>query len=545
MKIKSLFTFYILTSCLFSQLDFGANYELKYFDGKEDASDVLENYLDLNVYYNDWYLYSLFRFKDPALIGSPTKTFDEIYNVFYFEYYNNNLQLQIGDIFQSYGAGLSMHTYEDRAIDYNNALRGVNILYYLRDDIDLFSMVGSNTFSSRTSPSILEPNIFLDNQIALFGFNYQNDLFDMHYLSQFNNQSIDSTTISNMKNYFDNSLGDYLEYRYQNSSLIQDFNMKILEHNLGTTFYIKDLELYLEKSWIYHNKIGGERNMGYKMYLSSYFSINGYGFLYEYKNYNTPYYYSVYSNPPIVFRESNSTLISRNLHNVDFSNEIGHHILINKSFSDQLNLVFSTACSFTPLMDNNSIISGPSYDQILSKMLFQKGDMSEYQDFKPYRQLYLEFNGITENEKIFYKIGFDKYLEYANGKIINTRTIPTQFTLKLKKGNSISAYLEHQVYEDLSLSDKKYYAYFSPSYNHYGKWILSFFGDFDMKTKLLGVNDLKDGYLGLDFTYYITNNNILSVFVGSQKGGLVCANGTCVMQPDFDNGFKVTSKIIF
>ena len=73
MKIKFLVSFYIVSSFLFSQLDFGANYELKYFDGKEDESDVLENYLDLNVYYNDWYLYSLFRFKDPALIGHLNK----------------------------------------------------------------------------------------------------------------------------------------------------------------------------------------------------------------------------------------------------------------------------------------------------------------------------------------------------------------------------------------------------------------------------------------------------------------------------------------
>ena len=77
------------------------------------------------------------------------------------------------------------------------------------------------------------------------------------------------------------------------------------------------------------------------------------------------------------------------------------------------------------------------------------------------------------------------------------------------------------------------YAYLSPSYNHYGKWIFSLFGDFTMKNKLLDINSIKDGYIGADITYYITGYNILSVFIGSQKGGLVCANGTCVYQPDF------------
>ena len=51
--------------------------------------------------------------------------------------------------------------------------------------------------------------------------------------------------------------------------------------------------------------------------------------------------------------------------------------------------------------------------------------------------------------------------------------------------------------------------------------------------------------MGMDITYFVSDSNILSVFLGSQKGGLVSANGTCVMQPDFENGFKITSKIIF
>ena len=71
----------------------------------------------------------------------------------------------------------------------------------------------------------------------------------------------------------------------------------------------------------------------------------------------------------------------------------------------------------------------------------------------------------TINENLFYKIGIDKYLEYGADKIINARTIPTQFTLKLKGGNSLSMYLEHQMKEDLGLSERDYYVYLSPSYN--------------------------------------------------------------------------------
>ena len=92
--------------------------------------------------------------------------------------------------------------------------------------------------------------------------------------------------------------------------------------------------------------------------------------------------------------------------------------------------------------------------------------------------------------------------------------------------------------------------YFSPSYNHYGKWILSLFADLekDHKTWTNSSNSTGgriDGYYGLDFTYYLDDTNTLSVFLGSQKGGLVCANGTCVYQPDFINGIKLTGRILF
>ena len=147
MKAK-LFLILFLQSYILSQFDIGANYELKYFDGEDESSDIFEHYLDLNMYYKDLFFYSSIRYKDPALIGIPTKSFNDIYNIFYFEYYNENMQLQLGDIFQSYGSGLSFLTFEDKAIDYNNSLRGINLTYYLRDDLEIFSTLGVNDFNS-------------------------------------------------------------------------------------------------------------------------------------------------------------------------------------------------------------------------------------------------------------------------------------------------------------------------------------------------------------------------------------------------------------
>ena len=545
-KIYSKYLALFLISTIFGSLDYGVNYELKYSDGEIEKTNFFENYFDVHFYYKDLYFYTLLIHKDPPLIGSSTKEIKDILNTFYLEYSNNRVEFQLGDIYQSYGAGLSMYTFEDRNIDYNNSPTGVSILYYLRDNVDLFASLGRNIFETRTNPAVIQPDIFIENDMKLAGFAYQNNYFDMHYLSMLNEQVIDSTSIESMKN-LTTPLGQYLvEDRYPNSQVTpSDFSMKVLEHNLGGTLYLGDLELYFEKSWIYHNKIEDKRTKGYKYYFSSYFSISDYGILYEYKDYNSPYYFSVYSNPPIVFQENNSTLISRNLHNVDFSNEVGHHILVNKSFSEQINIILSSAFSFNPIRDDSKRFGfGRIFKEMFNLNLLEE----EFEYFTPYRQVYLEINGWTKDEKISYKVGLDDYFEYASGKEIHSVTCPSQITYKFSQGNSITGYLEYQKQDYLHtpLIETYRYLYISPSYNHFGEWIITLFGDFESKLNSpIDFDHLKEKYFGVDLTYYVSDNNIISLFFGSQKGGLVCANGTCIVQPDFKNGFKITSRMIF
>ena len=52
-------------------------------------------------------------------------------------------------------------------------------------------------------------------------------------------------------------------------------------------------------------------------------------------------------------------------------------------------------------------------------------------------------------------------------------------------------------------------------------------------------------WIGYELGYKINSTNQLSIFCGSQKGGLVCANGICAQQPDFLDGVKVTLRSLF
>ena len=52
-------------------------------------------------------------------------------------------------------------------------------------------------------------------------------------------------------------------------------------------------------------------------------------------------------------------------------------------------------------------------------------------------------------------------------------------------------------------------------------------------------------WYAVDYTINLPNSAQISLFYGSQKGGLICANGSCVIQPDFEDGFKATYRMNF
>ena len=94
---------------------------------------------------------------------------------------------------------------------------------------------------------------------------------------------------------------------------------------------------------------------------------------------------------------------------------------------------------------------------------------------------------------------------------------------------------------DFSLASEKNYTnhYLSFSYNHFGKWTLTGFYDRE------AVSDKVHQWPGLDFSYYLNNESQISLFYGSQKGGLICANGICAEQPGFEDGVKITMRSLF
>lgn len=512
---------------IFAQSESIISYEMKMANGKGDSRNFFENLIDINTFFdNNLYVYTQFEYSVPPLLGSNNNDIDDIVNIIYAQYSNDKYDLTVGNLYLLQGMGLSLHTFQNQDIDYDNSIYGVDINYHINDKFDIFSAIGYSNMKSRVNPADINPSISIKNNVGILGTKFFHDFFDLHYLAMTYNQLYDSKDLINLMNlsndlgYHLNSMSNYILNENPN------FEMNNLEHNIGLGFMIGPIDLYLEKSLVYYNKLLSERIDGYKDYMSLYTNLWGFDILYEYKDYSTTMLYNVFSNPPVVFKEPSSALIGRNLHTIDFSNEYGHQIDINRIFENDLTLVLSYAFALHHRegYDDIDIFNSNTYD-----------DISLLSDLFPYEQYFIEFSNWSKNGKLYYRIGYDYYYETTFEKTIEAKTIPMQYAYKFKGGNSITVYAEVQnKYDNQSISEYEY-IYLSPSYNHFGKWSLTFFSDIDLEDK--------DSY-AVDYTINLDNSQ-LSLFFGSQKGGLVCANGSCVQQPDFEDGLKVTFRTSF
>ena len=529
---------------LSAQVEVNYSYEMKYGDGKEVEAisqhttdySYFENILDINTSFGDkLYLFTQFEYSDPPVFGHQKNGL----NAFYLEYQNDYFNLKLGDLYELYGRGLSFYTFQDQNIDYDNAITGLRLNYYFDSNIFFSGLLGAKDYQFKFYPLSREAESFshMQNNIALLSINLENDIIGTtQYLIKNQNSVIESDLIDKIFFLTTKKIGSELSNRalsyYQQG--ITD-TIYTFEHNLNWYNSFGPFEIYLDKVWNRYTKIYGNEVFGSRFYTSIYTDFLGIGITYEYKDYFMPYLIKSLTNPPIVYRESNSILASRNVHSMNFGNEIGHQIDINKKIIDNMNVAANLSLAHRHQLDKMEPIS-------FFDILYMKEEDYMYQ-YNPFRQFYLEFNGWALSEQLYYKVGIDHFTEFFEGKNTSAFTIPTQWVWKLSNGDAITIYLESQIKNSGGKYDQdpeKYTCnYFSSSYSIKGQWILTGFYDQEIK-------DTKSSeWKGADLSYKLNSATQISIYYGSQKGGLICANGICAQQPGFEDGIKVTFRSLF
>ena len=534
---------------------------MKYGEGKQvtntlsgnpDTSDYnyFENLLDINTNLgDDIYIYTQLEYSNLPVYGSSADGL----NTFYLEYQNENFSMKLGDQYELYGRGMSFYTLQDQNIDYDNSLKGLALNYFLKENIEISSLIGKGDYYYRSNPSYRETDLQLNSSVILGSVNYENDMIGYSQYTYTNQQLIIDPTLTGIfedktEIYYD--LDKRLEtdlqlidifLSYKSESIVDTVN--ISNHNFNWNLFLGSFDIYIDKAWINYEKIFGNEVFGSRFYTSVYTEFMGTGITYEYKNYYTPYLIKTVFNPPIVYREGSSILASRNAHSMNFGNEIGHQIDFNKNIFDNLNVLGNLSLSHRHQKKGMADLS-------IMDFLAMNEDPEIY-DYYPFRQLYLEVNSWAFSEQLYYKMGLDYFSEFIflnSGKNTLALTVPTQWVWKLSNGSSVTTYLEMQSKTekqldkvDFSLINEKQYTnqYLSFSYNHLGKWIVTGFYDQEIK------NSKSNEWIGADLSYKLNTETQISLFYGDQKGGLVCANGICAEQPGFEDGYKITFRSFF
>ena len=540
MKTRLAILMALFSGFLSAQVEMNYSYEMQYGNGLEDKTgekyNYLENLLDINTYYGDnIYVYTQLEYSDPPVFGYRRTRLDSMLSTFYIEYSHERFNVKLGDLYEMYGRGLAFYTLQDQNIDYNNSVMGLRLNYYFDNNIFFSGLLGKKKHQFKFFPTsrVSEPYSHMLNNIALFSINVENEIIGItqylykHQYSVIEYDLIDKIFVS------PSDLGQELlnrAFTYFESGIADTIYTD--EHNLSVYHVLGPFDIYMDKVWNRYTKIYGNEVFGSRFYTSVYTEFFGTGITYEYKNYYTPYLIKSVSNPPIGYRESNSILASRNAHSMNFGNEIGHQIDLNRNLFGNMNWAANLSLSHR----HKSIDMAPiSLLDVLSMK-----DENEMYDYYPFRQVYLEINGWTLSNRLYCKIGIDHFTEFNDGKNTSALTVPTHWVWKLSSTNSLTLYLEIQKKNVKRITPGEYTNHYSSiSYSHLGKWILTGFYDQEIK------NSKSNDWIGADLSYKINSKTQVSLFYGSQKGGLVCANGICAEQPGFEDGLKVTFRSIF
>tara|TARA_Y100001934_G_scaffold27238_2_gene29782 strand:+ start:2984 stop:4759 length:1776 start_codon:yes stop_codon:yes gene_type:complete len=577
----------------FSQTNINFNYQSQYGNGSnvDDFTQTtspyyyFENLLDINFNYNSIYFHTQLEYSNSPIYGKDIIHPKQVPTTYFIEYSNSDLMLKWGHIQTLYGYGLNINMFHDQTIDFNNRIRGVEFKYSPSDYLDLFFVSGEGNFGTKSKGDLRVNDLFFKNNIKTYGAQFYTNLGDMSISMADKVTYYDGGIYSNLINSDSRLSVDLQDYLFSDFDIWNlDSRVELNGINFSYSKTLGDFDIYIENQSNNYNKIlrKDEDINGYLNYFSLSGDISDISILYEHKDYKMLYYMPIYSSPPLVYGETTSVLMSRIQHNVDFSDEIGHQFearfnlldldfLMNLSFGmkhqgvrnwndfemdDDFNITYGT-------------YSKPPTSQALTDMDFLDEDFRAH---KPFRDFYIEASGWRDSDKFsynfitptlrYYKIGYGSQYSYddASGKNYESYTIPTQFVFEFNNQNSITVYYEYQKTNNLQtafsfeddgtiIPDYEYdtykYNYSSISYhiNNFGS--ITYFLDKEYINYWIDDSNKKNSWKGVELSLELSSSMHLSIFKGSQKGGLVCANGVCAVQPSFEDGIKITFRALF
>ena len=527
-----------------------------------------ENLFDINVNYRNLNLYTQLEYSNPPIYGEEIISSKNLASSYFIEYFNDFLMFKWGYIQTINNYGLDINMFQDQSIDFDNRIKGIELRYLPNDVVEFNYISGNGTFGTKSKGDLRVNDLNFDHKLDSYGMNIYSDFGEFSISSSSKKTFYDEgiyNTLSNSDTRFAIDLQDYIIF--DSNYVNENSEVELNAINFSYSNTLGNFDIYIENSHNIYNKVLREDDKdeeGYLRYFALSGDIFGMSLSYEFKDYYMLYYMPIISNPPTVFFESSSVLISRIQHNINFSDEIGHQLEL--SFNGKYNLSYLFNLSMG--MKHSGIRSSEWYFDDDDNFMYYDYESVSFSDFfgsngmdytdeafiahKPFRNLYAEITRWNNNNSLYSKVGYHSHYSYdANSdKVYQTYTIPTQFVVGQSK-NSLTTYLEYQYtknFDPFTFEEKEFLTYKHLALSYYINKIgsITYLRDEENITFLSNSDFSKDNvWEGIELSLKISSTMQLSIFQGSQKGGLVCANGVCAVQPSFEDGTKITFRALF
>jgi|GEM_PF-2905131 len=303
------------------------------------------------------------------------------------------------------------------------------------------------------------------------------------------------------------------------------------------------------------------------------------------------------SRPPIVYRETSATLTSRQTHVVNYNDEIG--LQLELTYTDLLGISVMANYALSSRHRHYRLERG-TYHVADTRTLFPSPEDA----FAPFRQAHLELdryflsgnlyleqalNHLYAVEEYSSQISYTddnaikRTINITNGRRAFTSLTKVDYTFT--NGNSVSLAHENQwldritdigrsvdtlgvshAWRDLGSTNirQAYNRYITFSFRHHEGITMSLIYDYASETEQgeefntepgndnpiesalreFGV-DLRNKWIGIQLTLDFLRNHQITVFYGSEQGGLQCVSGVCRQVAPFEDGFKLTIQSFY
>ena len=579
------------------------------FDEAENRSefDYDEVLLNTNIHWINISAWIQYEFSDPPEYGRSLNTIRR----FRFNYTNENWSVDVGDIYRSWDRGMVLSQFDDQQINFDNSIRGVGATY--TNSVASVDLIGGYREVFQSTPfntNLRKHDESIDHVLyaARLGSHMNNFspslsiLIDDLKFPIYSGRGQDISSYANAQQviaglsfeHYKQSWDVFFDMIYKNTIL--DTNLVVVETNY--TDFTSDTTSRKETN-------------GYAVYTNINKYLNNWTITFEYKKYHYavhnpnvrevypyPEGATIFQNPPLAFYEHSSTLLNRNIHQLDKSDEIGYNIAVNGNLNENTNLYVShnrgsRNASWSREPGINNYILNPWEKLKSAGIIPLKSKAAD-----PYKEYFAEVNSYLFNDKLFIKGGLSQsdqvllLLENINTDVYdslsyefkNTFTIPIELSYTFPKNISLELKYQWQRSEkgiitnvkngDANYSnqtsfyfdeindefDDKQYQYsqiFQAGLHWAPKLGISFIAEIDkyyeggVSSKNIDVNFLEEfwesigldtdkTWLAMEVFWNISSKYRLDLFYGSEKGGLQCRNGVCKIIQPFSDGFRLS-----